>query len=124
MMQKAIGNKISNDIKSKINDGLKFKDILIISNDIKRYDNYFKISPKGKSAVDEIEDLLYTTAYCTESVSISTIPVYYLEPNNRIYIEDKRSGVEGEYLVNKITMPLTYNGLMSISATKAISRVY
>ena len=34
---------ISNDIKSKINDGLKFKDILIISNDIKRYDNYFKM---------------------------------------------------------------------------------
>lgn len=88
------------------------------------YDNYFKISSKGKSAVDEIEDLLYTTAYCTESVSISTIPVYYLEPNNRIYIEDKRSGVEGEYLVNKITIPLTYNGSMSISATKAISRVY
>ena len=87
-------------------------------------DDQFKISPKGKSAVDEIEDLLYTTAYCTESVSISTIPVYYLEPNNRIYIEDKRSGVEGEYLVNKITIPLTYNGLMSISATKAISRVY
>lgn len=88
------------------------------------YDNYFKISSKGKSAVDEMEDLLYSTTYCTESVSITAVPVYYLEPNNRIYIEDKKSGVEGEYLVNKITMPLSYNGTMSISATKAISRVY
>lgn len=34
---------ISNDIKTKINNGLKFKDILIVSNDIKRYENYFNL---------------------------------------------------------------------------------
>ena len=34
---------ISNDIKNKINNGLKFKDILIISNDINRYNNYFEL---------------------------------------------------------------------------------
>lgn len=90
----------------------------------KNYDNYFSISSMGKSAVDEMEDLLQTTAYCTESSTITSLPVYYLEPNTRIYIEDKKSGVEGEYLVNKLTIPLSYNGTMSISATKAISKVY
>ena len=90
----------------------------------KNYDNYFSISSMGKSAIDEMEDLLQTTAYCTESSTITTLPVYYLEPNTRIYIEDKKSGVEGEYLVNKLTIPLSYNGTMSISATKAISKVY
>lgn len=34
---------ISNDIKTKINNGLKFKDILVISNDVKRYENYFNL---------------------------------------------------------------------------------
>ena len=90
----------------------------------KNYDNYFSISSMGKSAVDEMEDLLQTTAYCTESSTITSLPIYYLEPNTRIYIEDKKSGVEGEYLVNKLTIPLSYNGTMSISATKAISKVY
>lgn len=90
----------------------------------KNYDNYFSISSMGKSAIDEMEDLLQTTAYCTESSTITTLPVYYLEPNTKIYIEDKKSGVEGEYLVNKLTIPLSYNGTMSISATKAISKVY
>lgn len=34
---------IKNDIKSKINSGLKYNDILVVSNDIDRYDTYFKL---------------------------------------------------------------------------------
>lgn len=34
---------VSNAIKKDINGGLKFKDILVISPDIDRYDNYFKL---------------------------------------------------------------------------------
>jgi hypothetical protein len=52
------------------------------------------------------------------------LPVYYLEPNTRIFVKDEDSGVEGEYIINKLTVPLAYNGTMSISATKAISNLY
>lgn len=34
---------VSNKIKKDINNGLRFKDILVVSSDIKRYENYFKL---------------------------------------------------------------------------------
>ena len=60
------------------------------------------------------------TSY-TNTISISCIPIYYLEPNTTIYIEDKESSIEGYYVINTISLPLTYNGNMTISASKAIT---
>lgn len=87
-------------------------------------ENSFVISSQGKSAKDKIDELLYNYTYCVESVSLSTIPVYYLEPNARIYIHDEDSKINGDYIVSKLTIPLTYNGTMSITATKAVERLY
>ena len=87
------------------------------------YKGLFSQSAQGKSAKDAVDTLLYNHAYCIESVSITTIPIYYLEPNKRIYIYDSKSGIEGEYLVSKITIPLTYNGTSSITAVKAVDRI-
>jgi hypothetical protein len=39
-------------------------------------------------------------------------------------VEDKNTSIKNEYIVDKITLPLAYNGTMSISATKAIDRLY
>lgn len=91
---------------------------------IQGMDGLFNISSQGKSAKDVLDDYLYKYAYCIESVSITAVPLYHLEPNTRIFIEDKNSGINGEYLISKITIPLSYNGTMSISATKAIDRIY
>lgn len=86
--------------------------------------NYFTISAQGKSAKDELDEQLYNHSYCTESVNISAIPVYYLEPNTRIYIRDDKSQINGEYIISRISIPLTYNGTMSITASKAPQRIY
>ena len=88
------------------------------------FDNMFSISAQGKSAKDAIDEMIYNHAYCIENISITAIPVYYLEPNTRIYVHDDESSINGEYLIEKITIPLTYNGTMSISATKAVERLY
>lgn len=82
------------------------------------YEGLFSISTKGKSAKERIDELLYTHSYSIESTAINTIPIYYLEPNTRILIRDERSNIDGEYLVSKITIPLTYNGTMNLTATK------
>lgn len=87
-------------------------------------ENLFSISGQGKSAFDKLDNWLYSYACCTESISISSLPVYYLEPNTRIFIKDSNSGIEGEYIVNRISLPLTHNGTMSITATKAVQRLY
>lgn len=90
----------------------------------KGFSQYLTISYRGTSVKDKIDELLYQFSYCIENVSITSIPIYYLQPNTRIYVQDKNTGVEGEYIVSKITIPLTYNGTMSISAFKAPERLY
>lgn len=82
-------------------------------------ENLFKISSQGKSAQDKLNELLYSNTYCIESVTIQSIPVYYLQPNTRILVRDDNTKINGEYLISKISLSLTYNGTMSITATKA-----
>lgn len=84
--------------------------------------NYFSISTQGKSAKDLIDEQLYQYAYCSESISLTTLPVYYLEPNTRIHVHDERSKINGDYMVTRITLPLAYNGTMQMQATKAVQR--
>ena len=50
---------------------------------------YFSISAQGKSAKDKIDEMLYNHSYCTESINISAIPIYYLEPNTLISVQDE-----------------------------------
>ena len=86
-------------------------------------DNMFTISAQGKSAKERLDELLYQHSYCVESVTISAIPIYYLEPNTRIYIHDDNTGIDGDYIVSKISLPLAYNGTMQITATKAAENI-
>ncbi|MBP3801492.1 MAG: hypothetical protein J6I85_05690 [Clostridia bacterium] len=67
---------------------------------------------------------MYNYSYCSESITLTSIPIYYLEPNARILVNDTNSNIQGEYLISKLTIPLTYNGTMSIIATKAVNRIY
>ena len=85
---------------------------------------YFVISNKNKSAQDVLDSLLYEYAYCNESISITSIPIYHLEPNTKIQVFDEKTKINGEYVINKITIPLNYNGTMSVSATRAPIRLY
>lgn len=88
------------------------------------YEKYFSISSRGKSAQDSLDDLLYKHLYCTENITLTSLPIYYLQPNHRIFVRDKKTQINGEYLINKITIPLTYNGTSSITAQLAPTRLY
>jgi hypothetical protein len=87
-------------------------------------ENLFTISSQGKSAQDALDDFIYQYSYCTETITINALPVYYLQPNTRIFIRDDNSGINGEYIITRISLPLNYNGTMSITATKAVDRIY
>ena len=87
-------------------------------------ENYFTISAQGKSAKDELDNLLYQHTYATESVNLTAVPIYYLQPNTRIFVKDNNTGINGEFIVNKITVPLQYNGTTAITATRAVERIY
>ena len=83
----------------------------------------FVTSGQGKNAKDVVEENLYNHAYCAETISATTVPVYYLEPNTRIFIRDDNSKINGEYILNSMSISLTYNGMMNISANKAIENI-
>ena len=86
--------------------------------------DYFRVANCGKSCKDVLDEWLQAYTQANESVSISCIPIYTLEPNNRITIHDDNVKINGEYIINSISIPLTYNGTMSINATKAVDKLY
>lgn len=81
--------------------------------------NYFQISTQGKSAKESLDSLLYTHTYYCESITLNCIPIYYLDSNVRISVYDETSGINGEYIIKSFSLQLNYDGLMSITATKA-----
>jgi len=40
------------------------------------------------SCFEKIKDLLYQYTHVNNTISITTLPIYYLEPNTRITVED------------------------------------
>ena len=106
--------------KSNIKDLTGYTAVFVNNN----LENLFSISAQGKSAKDKLDELLYNHTYCTESISITTIPIYHLQPNTRIFVRDEESKIDGEYIVSRLSIPLAYGGLMSITATKAPERLY
>ena len=83
-------------------------------------DDMFSRSAQGKSAKNMIDELLYKHSYCMETISLNAIPIYYLEPNNRIYIFDKETNINDYYVINKITISLNQGNNMTIVANKII----
>ena len=88
------------------------------------YYNMFVRSTQGKTAKDAIDTLLYNHTYCTESVTIQSVPIYYLQPNTLIHISDTEANIDGDYIISKMTVPLSYNGTMSITGVKTVQRIY
>ena len=76
-----------------------------------------------RSAFVEVKDLLYEMTAYNESVSISTLPIYHLEPNIRIGIKDPDINISGDYMINSISLPLDTNGTSSISAVRPITKM-
>lgn len=87
------------------------------------FEKQFVTSSTGSSAFDKIRELLYQYLVYNTQITLQGNPIYYLEPNTLIYIEDKDSGIKGRYEISSISIPLAYSGNMSITATEALSRV-
>ena len=85
--------------------------------------NLYEYAAVGKDAFSVIRDLIFQHTSYNESVTISAMPMYYLEPNTRIEIEDSRSNIYGEYMIRSISLPLSHEGTMSISAVRATNRL-
>jgi len=56
--------------------------------------------------------MLYQYSYYNDTVNINHVPIYYLVPNTIVSIKDELSKIIGYYVINKINISLSYNGMM------------
>ena len=83
----------------------------------------FAIGTIGYSAQEVARDFLYQYTTYNESISLQCIPVYSLDVNRRITVKDKKSGINGDYVIKSMTVPLSPSSTMSITASRALNRI-
>ncbi len=77
----------------------------------------------ANSAYNMIKDLLYQYTSYNETVAISIIPMYHLQPGIRVTIQDTKTGIYGDYMVNSISCNLEVSGTMSLSCTRCLEKI-
>lgn len=75
------------------------------------------------SCYEYIRQLIHQYTNYNENISITCIPLYFLQPNTRIYLRDDESGIEGDFVINTISFGLNAGNNMTITATKALSKI-
>ena len=86
---------------------------------------YDMLHPGGilRSAYEQIRKELYQYTSYNEQISLSMLPIYYLEPNTRITVRDPQIGIYGDYMIKSISLPLDTTGTMTLSCTRALERI-
>lgn len=77
----------------------------------------------ANSAYNLVRELLYQYTSYNESISINSIPIFYLEPNTRITVRDTQSGIYGDYMINSISIPFDVASTMTLLCTRALERI-
>lgn len=77
----------------------------------------------ARSAYEEIRSALYQYITYNEQLSLTTLPIYYLQPNTLIQINDEETNITGNFLIKSISLSLGQNDTMNISCTQALERI-
>ena len=81
------------------------------------------IGGSQNSCYERICDMLYQYTNMNQSITISAIPIYYLEPNTRITVRDDAAGINGQFMISSISLPLDVESSMDISAYQCKQKI-
>lgn len=81
------------------------------------------IGGSQNSCYERICDMLYQYTNMNQSITISAIPIYYLEPNTRITVRDDAAGINGQFMIFSISLPLDVESSMNISAYQCKQKI-
>lgn len=73
-------------------------------------------------AFDRIKYELYLHTRYQKQVTLTALPVFYLEPNRRVSINEKSTNTHGDYVINNIGITLGPGANMSITANEVFER--
>lgn len=80
-----------------------------------------KSAPNGADTA--AKDLLYQYTNFKESITLTTVPIYHLEPNTLIKVRDIDTGINDLYLIKSINYSFSLGSTMTINATKALAKI-
>lgn len=80
--------------------------------------NAFMTGGYHNSAYDRISLELYNHTNYQNTVSMTALPVYYLEPNSRVYINDHVTNTVGDYMIQNMSIPYAVGSVMSVTASE------
>ena len=86
-------------------------------------DTQFHVGSMQYAAYDALRVQLNNMLGYANSITIQTMPLYFLDVNQLIYVKDEKTDIEGVFQITSVTVPLAYNGTMSISANKVIKYI-
>ncbi len=64
--------------------------------------------------------MVYTNLVLNSSVTLSTIPLFYLDVNKIIRLNFSEQGIKGDYVINQITWNLGTTATMNLSLQEAL----
>jgi len=80
--------------------------------------NAFMTGGYHNSAWDRVTLELYSHTTYQKTLSLTALPVYYLEPNVRVYINDEATQTKGDYMIQSISIPLNIGSVMSVTCNE------
>lgn len=73
-------------------------------------------------AFDQIKYQLYLHTNYQKTLSLSALPVLYLEPNSRVEINDATTNAQGDFMAQSISIPLGAGNSMSVTLNQCLER--
>ena len=75
------------------------------------------------SCYQVIRQLLHEYTNYNQSISLQTLPIYFLQPNTGIYVKDEETGIEGNYLINSLSYSIGNDNTLNINAFKILEKI-
>jgi hypothetical protein len=85
--------------------------------------NYLATGGSYTAAFEQIQaDLLNYTSF-QKTIAITALPVFYLDVNTRITMNDKTTNTYGDYIISNISIPFGAGSTMAVSASPCVENI-
>jgi hypothetical protein len=82
----------------------------------------FSLASFPTAAKTVMDDELNNFTSFTRSLNLTSVPIYSLDVNRKIKVSTDK--VRGQFLINRLTIPLNYNGMMSINLSEITDSLF
>ena len=73
-------------------------------------------------AFDQVKYELYLHTNYQKTLSLTSLPIFYLEPNSRATINDKSTNTYGSFMIKTLSIPLGPGNMMATTASETFER--